>query len=231
MRDIILALDTSTDACSVALRCDGQIFSHHEVKPRAHNKLLLNMIAGVVQEADIPISTLDAIAFTQGPGSFTGLRMAAGVVQGLAFGANVPVIPMSTLQLLAQSAYDQHGSKNVAIAMDARVDEIYFNTFSLDDNKLMQPTQDDCIISPQNVLLDSSSPWHGVGDGWMVYQKHFPAFTTLKCEKAMQNTYPNAISLLPLAVEKLAKGELLAAHMAQPQYLSGASRWKKRATM
>lgn len=104
MTPIILAIETATDACSVALSTAEKIFTEYVIEPQAHSKLLLGMVQSVCKQADIALPQVQAFAFGKGPGSFTGLRIAASVVQGLAFGSNKPVIAVSSLQVLAQQA-------------------------------------------------------------------------------------------------------------------------------
>ncbi len=126
----ILAIDTATEACSAALLIigetgDTEISSRYQLAPREHSRLILKMIDELLTEADVPVSSVDAIAFGQGPGSFMGLRIAAGVVQGIAFAHDIPVVPVSTLKAIAQRAYEETGSAHVLATIDARMDEVY----------------------------------------------------------------------------------------------------------
>lgn len=125
----LLALDTATEACSVALLHDGKVLSHYEVIPRLHAQRLLPMIKDLLAEAGVAMSALDAIAFGRGPGAFTGVRIAIGVVQGLAFALERPVLPVSNLAVLAQRAFREHGVSQVASAIDARMDEVYWGCY------------------------------------------------------------------------------------------------------
>src|SRR5690606_41346453 len=127
----LLALDTATEACSVALLHEGRVLSRYEVAPRLHAQRLLPMVQEVLDEAGIAIAALDAIAFGRGPGAFTGVRIAIGVVQGLAFALDRPVLPVSNLAVLAQRAHRESGASQVAAAIDARMDEIYWGCFAL----------------------------------------------------------------------------------------------------
>ncbi len=125
----LLALDTATEACSVALLHDGRVLSHYEVIPRMHAQRLLPMIKDLLAEAGVALSAVDGIAFGRGPGAFTGVRIAIGVVQGLAFALERPVLPVSTLAVLAQRALREQGAQQVAAAIDARMDEVYWGCY------------------------------------------------------------------------------------------------------
>lgn len=231
MNPTLLAIDTSTEACSAALLCAGQVCSRFEVKPRAHNRLILTMIRDLCADANIELSALQAIAFGQGPGSFTGIRMAAGIVQGIAFGANIPVIPISTLQLLAQTAYDKHGFTSVAVAMDARLNEYYFNLFTLDEHELMQPLGEDCITNLNALRLPGGHDWHAVGDAWLLDSTQYLADQLARFNKKSLLIHPNATSLIALATPKIERGEMLPPEKALPRYLRGSGGWKKQTVL
>ena len=143
----ILAIDTATPACSVAIKCGAEILTQHKLASREHTKLLLPMVDDLLTEAGIGLSQIDVIAFTAGPGSFTGIRIGFGVVQGLAFGADLPVLPVSSLETLSHTAVrklgladeDEMAGKGIQILpmLDARMDEIYWSQFQL----LLEPKQ------------------------------------------------------------------------------------------
>ena len=124
----LLALDTATEACSVALNIDGELTEHYELLPRRHSRELLPMVEKIIAAAGLSLTQLDAVAFGCGPGAFTGLRVATAMAQGLAFGADLPVIPVSTLAALAQQAHRCYQSTHVLAAIDARMDEVYWGT-------------------------------------------------------------------------------------------------------
>jgi tRNA threonylcarbamoyladenosine biosynthesis protein TsaB len=117
----ILAVDTATEACSAALYIDGEIEQKFELAPREHTQFILQMIESLLVEADLKMNQLDALAFGRGPGSFTGVRIATGVVQGIGFAADLPVVPISTLASIAQVMQDDHGADKVLYAIDARM--------------------------------------------------------------------------------------------------------------
>ena len=122
----LLALDTATEACSAALYIDGEIKQEYQLAPREHTRLILAMVESLLVEAGITIKQLDALAFGRGPGSFTGVRIATGAVQGMAYGADLPVVPVSTLASIAQSVHDEHQAESVLTAIDARMQAVYW---------------------------------------------------------------------------------------------------------
>ena len=125
----LLALDTATEACSAALLVDDAIIERYELAPRRHAALILPMIEAVLAEAGIGVAQLDALAFGCGPGAFTGLRIAAGVAQGIALAGGLPVVPVSTLAAIACHAVARYGVERVAAAIDARMGEVYWGTY------------------------------------------------------------------------------------------------------
>src|SRR5579872_2888616 len=128
----LLALDTSGDACSVALRVGQSVIVQEKIASQQQSSCVLPMVQHILAEAGLALSQLDALAFGRGPGSFTGLRIAAGVIQGLAFAADLPVLPISTLAALAQGVYRQTQAQAVLSAIDARMQEVYWGVYGLD---------------------------------------------------------------------------------------------------
>ncbi len=167
----ILAIETATEVCTVALRCAHEVLERYEIKPRAHSLLVLPMIDDLLSEAGIAKTALDAIAFGCGPGGFTGVRIAASITQGIAFAMDIPVVPVSTLLGLAQGAYRQFGLRQIIPIIDARMDEIYFTQCTLDQEGIMQPQMNELVIPPHEVHLPHSGQWLGVGSGWDRYHK------------------------------------------------------------
>ncbi|HDP89812.1 MAG TPA: tRNA (adenosine(37)-N6)-threonylcarbamoyltransferase complex dimerization subunit type 1 TsaB, partial [Thioalkalivibrio sp.] len=147
----ILAIDTATDACSAALFLDGEVTSRFELAPRRHTELILPMVGSLLEEAGLAVTDLDAVAFGRGPGAFTGLRIAAGVAQGLALGADLPVIPVSTLATMAQQVMDEAGAEAVAAALDARMGEVYWGCYRRDAEGVAEPVGPETVCAPQAV--------------------------------------------------------------------------------
>lgn len=211
----LLALDTATEACSVALLHDGKVLSHYEVIPRLHAQKLLPMIRDMLAEAGTALSAVDAIAFGRGPGAFTGVRIAIGVVQGLAFALDRPVLPVSNLALLAQRAYREHGARQVAAAIDARMDEVYWGCYQETAGE-MRLLDNEAVLPPEHAHLpaEASGEWFGAGTGWG-YAERIPV--ALNGQDA--TLLPHALDLLTLARFAWERGEGMAADLAQPVYL------------
>ena len=212
----LLALDTATEACSVALLHDGQVLSHYEVIPRQHAQRLLPMIKQLLADAGVPLSALDAIAFGRGPGAFTGVRIAIGVVQGLAFALERPVLPVSNLAMLAQRSLREHGAQQVAAAIDARMDEVYWGCYRAEQGE-MRLAGAEAVLPPERVSLpgDASGEWFAAGTGWGTFAARMPVAVSGQ-DVAM---LPHAEDLLSLARFAWARSEAVAADLAQPVYL------------
>ena len=215
----LLALDTSTEACSAALWLDEEIHERFEMVPGAHSRMILPMIEALCAQAGVRLSDMDALVFGRGPGSFTGVRIAASVVQGLAFGADLPVIPISTLAALAQGAWQLHQWPRVLTALDARMGEVYWGAFEADATGIMQPVQDECVTAPDQVKVPKRGEWHGVGPGWPAYSERLRACCSERIVNVDGQLFPRAAYLLPLAVVEFHRGAVVSAEQALPVYL------------
>lgn len=211
----LLALDTATEACSVALLHEGRVTSHYEVIPRLHAQRLLPMIKALLEEAGIALSAVDALAFGRGPGAFTGVRIAVGVVQGLAFALDRPVLPVSTLATIAQRAHREHGAQQVAAAIDARMDEVYWGCYRLQAGE-MRLAGVEQVMAPEQVALPrgDNGDWFGVGTGW-----NYASRLAVRASDIDAGLLPHAEDLLHLATFAWQRGEALPADQAQPVYL------------
>ncbi|MBS4694077.1 tRNA (adenosine(37)-N6)-threonylcarbamoyltransferase complex dimerization subunit type 1 TsaB [Aeromonas allosaccharophila] len=223
----ILAVDTATEACSAALLVGDTLFSRWEEAPRDHTRKILPMVQAVLEDAGITLSDLDAIAFGRGPGSFTGVRIGIGVAQGLAFGAGVPLIGISTLAAMAQGAYRLDGAEQVLTAIDARMNEVYFGRYALIDGR-MQLVEDE-VVSDPTALVDVRGKLAGpvacVGTGFETYGE---ILSGLADELAVsQVRFPAAEDMLPLARAAWLAGEAVPVEQATPVYLRDKVTWKK----
>jgi len=224
----ILALDASTDACSVALHIDGKESHIFELAAKSHTQRLLPMVDEILSTANCHLKNLDAIAFGRGPGSFTGLRICMGIVQGLAFGANLPVIPISTLQAMAKGFITDNPQTSlpIMVALDARMEEIYWGLFSAE--KIPQALSEEHVMKPADVvahpnLHELSKNFIAVGPGW-----HYPDLQNTIPEQQVQHIHPNAKDILALALNEYTQGNLVSILDAQPVYLRDSVSWKKR---
>lgn len=199
----ILCFDTATDACSVALQVGEQRFARHEIAPRLHSQLLLPMIQSLITEAKITIADLHAIAFGCGPGSFMGVRLATGIAQGLAFGLSIPIIPISTLQVIAQAAYEKTGAKQIVSGWDARMQEVYWGKYVCDENNIMQSQQEDALCTVEKIDKDS----------FIALGFHFAG------NIFSDDTYPSAIAMLTIAKQKYSNQDVVSSENAHPHYV------------
>lgn len=223
----ILAVDTATEACSAALLVGDKLFSRWEEAPRDHTRKILPMVQAVLEDAGISLSDLDAIAFGRGPGSFTGVRIGISVAQGLAFGAGVPLIGISTLAAMAQGAYRLDGAEQVLTAIDARMNEVYFGRYELIDGR-MQLVGDEVVSEPV-ALVDVRGKLAGpvtcVGTGFETYGDTLSGLADELAESQVR--FPAAEDMLPLARAAWLAGEAVPVEQATPVYLRDKVTWKK----
>ena len=166
----ILALDTATENCSVALKIGENVFSRCEYVPRDHTLRILPLVDEVLQEAQVTLNDLDALAFGRGPGSFTGVRIGVGIAQGLAFGANLPTIGVSTLAAMAAQAFRKTGATQVLSAIDARMSEVYWGEYQRQENGDWQVQGAETVIAPDLIQLQNGAGQVAiVGTGWGAY--------------------------------------------------------------
>lgn len=213
----LLAIETATEACSAALEVGGVCRSRHEIAPGKHTELILPMVEDLLNEADTRLQELDAIAFGKGPGAFTGVRIAVGVVQGLAFAHKLPVIPISTLAALAQQYSPEHD--HVATAIDARIHEVYWGLFKKDEQGLMQPVIREIVCSPDDVIIKPGEQWFGAGTGWGSYCDELKTVFGDGLSGIDGCALPGAGNILTLAKPLLLNGETVPAEEAMPTYI------------
>ena len=210
----ILAIETSSTACSLALLIDDTITTHHEIAPLQQAQIILPSINALLKSSDVSLPQLDAIAFGCGPGSFTGIRIAVSVAQGLGFGATLPLIPVSSLAALAQAAFDDLGWRKLLVAVDARINEVYWGMFEVQEG-FVQLKNKECVSPPDKIQLPDSSDWYGVGNGWEIYRELI-AFHPVEIDA---KRLPMASAVARLAKSKYEKGEYVSPAQAQPVYL------------
>lgn len=224
----ILALDSSTDACSVALNVNGKIFSKFEMAAKSHTQRLLPLVDELLGEAGINLKQLDAIAFGRGPGSFTGLRICMGVVQGLAFGADLPVVPISTLASMALSFHEKYPDEKLIVpALDARMNEIYWAIYQIEN--LLPVLAGDELVTPidhvatQESIIKLDQNFSAVGQGW-----HYPQLVAIQPQKLLLDIYPNAETIAKIALPYVVNGQVQSIFDTFPVYLRDSVSWQKR---
>ncbi|QRG77485.1 tRNA (adenosine(37)-N6)-threonylcarbamoyltransferase complex dimerization subunit type 1 TsaB [Citrobacter sp. R56] len=224
----ILAIDTATEACSVALWNDGNINAQFELCPREHTQRILPMVQDILATSGTTLAEINALAFGRGPGSFTGVRIGIGIAQGLALGASLPMIGVSTLATMAQGAWRKTGATRVLAAIDARMGEVYWAEYQRDENGVWHGEDTEAVLKPDAVLArlkQLSGEWATVGTGW-------PAWPELANESGLalrdgDVLLPAAEDMLPLASQMLAAGKTVAVEHAEPVYLRNNVAWKK----
>jgi tRNA threonylcarbamoyladenosine biosynthesis protein TsaB len=212
----LLAVETSTEAVSVALSINGETVERYEHAPRQHAELLLPWIEQMLAEAELGFSALDAIAFSRGPGSFTSLRIGIGVVQGLAWASDLPVIPVSSLAATAQAAFDE-GVRSALIALDARMNEVFTGTFTANEDGIMLPASQERVCPPEAVQTPQNADFYAVGIGFARYDELEKLSTQLAGVRA--DIWPRASSVITLAQHWLLSNTALPAEQVQPVYL------------
>jgi tRNA threonylcarbamoyladenosine biosynthesis protein TsaB len=213
----ILALDTSTEACSVALSLDGELRMRFQLTERSHAELVLPMIEGLLEEAGIALTDLDGLAFGRGPGAFTGLRIACGVVQGLALGADLPVAPVSSLAAVAEQVPAAAG-ESVLVCNDARMGEVYWGAYRREADGTLAPLTGEAVSPPDGVGAGMSLAGHAAGNALPRY----PALAERLREAGFQlhdGIYPRADAIARLGAVELAAGRGVPAEQALPVYV------------
>lgn len=209
----LLALETSTDACSVALAVDGVSHVLHETGVK-HSSRILPMIEQLLADAQLGLGQLDALAFGQGPGSFTGLRIGVGVIQGLGFARDLPVVPISSLAALAQGG----AAERLLTAQDARMQEVYWASYVRNAAGLVELQGEEQLLAPGAVAAPAGEAWLGIGSGWQAYGEILMQALGAKVQRWCV-AQPQASAVALLAQHAYAQGQALAAELVRPVYL------------
>lgn len=225
MKPTILALDTATEACSVALSYQDTMLTLDELSPRTHTQRILPMVDELLKKAGISIDQVNVLVFGRGPGSFTGVRVGIGIAQGLALGANLPVVGVSNLLAMAEQAYQQLGATEVVALIDARMNEVYFAQFSR-QNDSWHSVVEEQVCSPEKAIAQFKfvSNLAIVGTGWKAY----PQFAQANLDVAITEiTLPSAKYMLSLAESDIKQGKTQTAFEIEPVYLRNEVTWQK----
>ncbi|AHG77599.1 hypothetical protein X874_9630 [Mannheimia varigena USDA-ARS-USMARC-1312] len=221
----ILALDTATEACSVALLHNGKISTLDEISPRSHTQRILPMVDELLTQANIQIKDVNYLVFGRGPGSFTGVRVGVSVAQGLAMGANLPVVAVSNLKAMAEEAYQKLGAEKVIALIDARMNEVYFAQFERNGEQWNEVVVEQ-VCSPEKAIsqFQISENMIVVGTGWAAYSQFSEQNLPLVVSEI---TLPSAEYMLSIAQEEITKGNVQSALEIEPVYLRNEVTWEK----
>lgn len=214
----LLAVDTATEACSVALNVDGRVLARFDKAGRSHTQQMLPMVHGLMREAGWRFADLEGLVCGIGPGSFAGVRIGVGFVKGLALSLGLRVVGVSSLEMLAQDAIDG-GASRVLCAIDARMDEVYLGAFEGGADGLARPLAAPWLSSPRSYHQAGEGPWIAVGTGWGRYEAELRAGTGGAIERADGEALPQATSALRLGRAAFARGEAIDADALAPLYL------------
>jgi tRNA threonylcarbamoyladenosine biosynthesis protein TsaB len=210
----ILALETSTEYCSVALWQDGAVAERCELVGQKHSEVLMPMLDGLLREAGVRLADMDGIAFGSGPGSFTGVRIACGAAQGLALGADLPVLGVCTLQALAQAS----GQQKVIAALDARMAEVYLAAYQKRDGGWVAVSPPSLCLPQQAPSLDGTQ-WFGAGSGYLAHGAALRGRYAANLAGVDAQAVPHAVAIAQLAAPLFASGRGMDAAEALPLYL------------
>ena len=225
----VLAVDTSSGRGSLALYLNGEVISERSDEPRGHTRQLEPMMQRLLAHAQMGLKDLDGIAYGRGPGSFTGLRITAGFVQGLAWGLDRPVVAVSSLAAMALAADTSGHPLRVAVALDARMGEIYWGCYRTDGQSGLTALADESLLTPEALYLpdnDDGGPWVGAGSGWH-YRDAMPEALGTRLAWIDPDAMPDATEVAKLAVKPLVRGETLTAAQVQPVYIRDDVGWQK----
>ena len=210
----LLAFETATEACSVAVYVDGEVCERFDLAPRRHAELALPWADEVLAEAGIAKSQLDAIAVGRGPGAFTGVRLAIAVAQGIALALDRPLLPVSTLAALAMRA----DGDRILASIDARMGEVYLGAFSRRGDDLVA-LDDEVVVKPDDATIPEGDSWHGVGTGFAAAEAALSLRLHGRLATVDAVALPHAADVARLAALAFARGEAVAAERIEPAYL------------
>jgi len=216
----ILAIDTSSKTCVLGLKdnISGETTSATEFVGRSHSEVILPKIVNLLESSKLELEDLDLIVYGKGPGSFTGLRIGVGVVQGLAFGLDIPVVGVSSLACLAQEVFRREQKRNCIVALTARLQEVYYGVYSETDGYMTLVDKEGVSEAVEMPQRDSSKPWVGVGSGWNL-QTEIQKAAGVEVEQIYAFSHPHHVDLLSLGLEGFKNGNAVDAISARPEYL------------
>lgn len=215
----LLAIETATEACSLAVEIDGRTYSRHVVAGRDQTAVLLPLLHELLSESGVTIAQLDGIACGVGPGSFAGVRVGVGFVKGLALVRELPIVPVSSLASLAQGALRRHGARRVVSCIDARMSEVYLGMFEPGSDGLARGVDEARVCKPDGVRIDLTASWSAAGTGWGTYGSVLLERCASPPSVVEGDALPQAIDLLALARGAFERGATIPVDALEPVYL------------
>lgn len=215
----LLAFETATEACSVALYLDGEILERHEIAPRLHAEYALPWAEELLAQAGIKRSQLDLIAISRGPGAFTGVRLAIALGQGIALALGKPMIGVSTLMAIAASLKGEPQKERILAAIDARMGEVYVGAFKRNGDELIAISAEAVCPPDKFVLPDAQGDWHAVGTGFSAVNNALQSHLESQLVSVDASVLPHAADVARLAVAAYARGEAMTPERVEPAYL------------
>ena len=211
----LLAIETTSNACSVALQQGDTVTERHVEEARVHTRILVPTIRELLSEQDVAFSDLQAVVLGNGPGSFIGMRIGGSVAQGIAHAAGIGIVPVSSLAAIATDVFGATDAETVAVTQDARMDEVYVGIFRRGESDLPALVDAETIVSSTSLSVEGAP--HAAGAGWAKYP--VMAANNDITDVSDRFALPRAASLLPLAVDNLDKGGAIDPDLLQPAYL------------
>jgi len=214
----MLAVETSTEACSAALYIDGDIQERFEIAPREHTKLILPMIDSLMAEAELKPHQLDGLAFSRGPGSFTGVRISTGIIQGIALGADLPVVPISTLAAISHHFFKTSAVNCAFTAMDARMGEIFWGVYQKNQQGHTELLGEEAVTPAENIIFPEQQGV-GIGSGWREYPDQLSKCLGGLLQSIEVDHLPRASAIVDLGVAGFHNNQAVPVEKAMPVYL------------
>ena len=214
----LLAIETATEACSVAVWVDGEVHERFEIAPRRHAELTLPWAEQLLADTGVAKSQLDAIAVGRGPGAFTGVRLAIALAQGIALALDRPLLPVSTLAALAMRAAAKADGERILAAIDARMGEVYLGAFVREGEGLIA-LNDEVVVKPDAAMIPDGGDWQGVGTGFAAAEGALPARLHGRLASVDAMALPHAADVARLGALMFARGEVIAPERIEPAYL------------
>lgn len=215
----LLAVETATEACSAALMIDGEITEQYVLTTNGHSKLILPMIDSLMAEANLNPADLNGLAFGCGPGSFTGVRIATGIIQGIAFALDLLVVPVSNLAALAQEFFNNNTENLAFVALDARMGEIYWGIYQRNAAGYAELLGKEAVIAANEIEFPEGVSGVGIGSGWRVYHPELLVRLSHRVIRYETNQLPKARAIARLGEEGFRLGRAVAVAEAMPVYL------------